>query len=97
MGGRVLLQRVAQRQDRGLLRQGRRCVATTGSREAQDGQQHEHKHQHVQPDGRRLEAVRQREAREGRPRPVRVAKIPVVPTSCDITGQGRMGILDFSE
>ena len=96
MGGRVLLQRVAQRQDRGLLRQGIWSTATT-SREAQHGQQHQHKHQHVQTNGRRLEAVRQREAREGRPGAVGVAEIPVVPTSCYITGQCRMGILDLAK
>ena len=96
MGGRVLLQRVAQRQDRGLLRQGIWSTATT-SREAQHGQQYEHKHQHVQPNGRRLEAVRQREAREGRPRPVRVAEVPVVPARRGVARERRVRVLDLAE
>ena len=96
MGGRVLLQRVAQRQDRGLLRQGIWSTATT-SREAQDGQQHQHKHQHVQPNGRRLEAVRQGEAREGRPGPVRVAEVPVVPARRRVARERRVRVLDLAE
>ena len=94
--GRVLLQRVAQRQDRGLLRQGRGCGAAPG-REAQHGQQHQHKHQHVQTDGRRLEAVRQGEAREGRPRAVGVAEVPVVPARRGVARERRVRVLDLAE
>ena len=96
MGGRVLLQRVAQRQDRRLLRQGAWCTITS-SRKVQDGQQHEHKHQHVQTNSRRLEAVRQGEAREGRPGAVRVAEVPIVSARRGVARERRVRVLDLAE